>query len=70
MSLKKCLIEGTVTAKVLSSRKQRGKEDRIGESQPFRERTLSVEEKIRQGQELALLVIDLSKRAGFGFVSD
>jgi hypothetical protein len=32
------LMEGTVTAKVLSSLKRREKEDRIGESQPFRER--------------------------------
>jgi hypothetical protein len=30
------LIDGTETAKVLSSRKQREKEDRIGESQPFK----------------------------------
>jgi hypothetical protein len=30
-------IEETVTAKVLSSRKRREKEDRSGESQPFRE---------------------------------
>jgi hypothetical protein len=36
------LIEGTVTAKDLTSRKRREKEDRIGDSQPFRERTLSV----------------------------
>jgi hypothetical protein len=36
------LTEGTVTAKVLSSLERREKEDRIGESQPLRERTLSV----------------------------
>jgi hypothetical protein len=36
------LIEGTVTAKVSSSRNRRNKVDRIGESQPFQERTLSV----------------------------
>jgi hypothetical protein len=30
-----CMIEGTLTAKVLSSRQGREKEDRIGESQPF-----------------------------------
>jgi hypothetical protein len=40
------LIEGTVTAKVLSSRNQREKEDRIGENQSLRERTLSVQDKI------------------------
>jgi hypothetical protein len=39
------LIEGTVTSKVSSSRNRREKEDRIGESQPFRERTLSVQDK-------------------------
>jgi hypothetical protein len=43
------LIEGTVTVKVLSSRNRSEKEDRIGESQPFRERTLSVQDKIRPG---------------------
>jgi hypothetical protein len=32
-------LGGTVTREVLSSRNQRKKEDRIGESQPFRERT-------------------------------
>jgi hypothetical protein len=32
------LIEGTLTVKVLSSGKRREKEDRIGESQPCRER--------------------------------
>jgi hypothetical protein len=37
---KRGLVEGTVTAKVLSSQKRREKEDGIGESQPFRERTL------------------------------
>jgi hypothetical protein len=31
------LLEGTVTARVLLSQKQREKEDRIGESQPFRD---------------------------------
>jgi hypothetical protein len=36
------LIEGTVTAEVLSFRNGKKKEDRIGESQPFRERTLFV----------------------------
>jgi hypothetical protein len=41
LSKKRGLIEETVTAKVLSSRNRREKEDRIGESQPFRERTLS-----------------------------
>jgi hypothetical protein len=39
------LIEGTVNAKVLSSRNRRENEDGIGESQPFRERTLSVPDK-------------------------
>jgi APC cysteine-rich region. len=34
---KKSLIEVTITAKVISSRKRREKEDRIGERQPFRE---------------------------------
>jgi hypothetical protein len=34
------LIEGTVTARVLSSRKRR-EEDRIGQSQPFLEQTFS-----------------------------
>jgi hypothetical protein len=34
------LTEGTATPKVLSSRKRK-ENDRIGESQPFRERTLS-----------------------------
>jgi hypothetical protein len=37
----KGLIEGTVTAKVLSSQNRREKEDRIGESQPFQERIRS-----------------------------
>jgi hypothetical protein len=36
------LIEGTVTAKVLSSRNGREKEDRIEESHPFRQRPLSI----------------------------
>jgi hypothetical protein len=36
---KRGLIKGTVTAKVLSFQKRREKEDRIAESQPFRERT-------------------------------
>jgi hypothetical protein len=45
------LIEGTVTAKVLSLWKRREKKDRIGESQPIRERTLSVGNKIRPRQE-------------------
>jgi hypothetical protein len=44
------LIGGTGTAKVLSSRKRREKEDGIEESQPFRERTLSVQDKIRPGR--------------------
>ncbi|KAI5720609.1 hypothetical protein M8J77_009413 [Diaphorina citri] len=35
----------------LSSRNRRDKEDRIGESQPFRERTLSHQDKIRPGRE-------------------
>jgi hypothetical protein len=38
---------GNLSAKALSSRKRREKEDRIGESQPFQERTLSVQDKIR-----------------------
>jgi hypothetical protein len=43
------LIEGTVTAKVLSSRNRReGKQDR--KSQPFRERILSVQDKIHPGK--------------------
>jgi hypothetical protein len=41
----------TVTANVLSSRKRREKEDRTGESQPFRERTLFRRDKIRPGRE-------------------
>jgi hypothetical protein len=45
------LIKGTVTAKVLSFRNRREKEDRIGESQPFRERTLYHQDKILPGQE-------------------
>jgi hypothetical protein len=40
------LIEGTATARVLSSRNRREKEDRIEESQPFRERNLSLQDKI------------------------
>jgi hypothetical protein len=40
------LIEVTVTAKVLLSQKRREKEDRIGESQPFPERILFVENNI------------------------
>jgi hypothetical protein len=47
----KRLIEGTVTAKVLPSQERREKEGRKGESQPFRERTLTVEEKIHLGQK-------------------
>jgi hypothetical protein len=45
------LTEGTVTAKVLSSRKRREKEDRIGESQPFRKRISSVYDEILLGRE-------------------
>jgi hypothetical protein len=45
------LMEGTVTTKVLSSRKRREKEDQIGESQPFRERTLCVQDKVRPKRE-------------------
>jgi hypothetical protein len=45
------LIEGTVTIEALSSRKRREKEDRIGEREPFRERTLSVQDKVRPRQE-------------------
>jgi hypothetical protein len=45
------LTEGTVTAKVLSSRKRREKEDRIAESQLFRKRALSFKDKIRPGWE-------------------
>jgi hypothetical protein len=45
------LIEGIVTAKVVSSRNWRKKKDKIGESQPFRERTLSIQDKIRPGHE-------------------
>jgi hypothetical protein len=45
------LIEGTVTAKVLSPRKGKEKKDRIGESQPFREQTLSVDDEIFPGWE-------------------
>jgi hypothetical protein len=48
----------TVTKEVLSSRNGRDKEDRIGESQPFRERTLSVWDKVgpggNQSRDLAL----------------
>jgi hypothetical protein len=44
-------MEGTVTAKVLSARNRRKKEDRIEESQSFRERILSVQDKIRPGRE-------------------
>jgi hypothetical protein len=43
------LIEGTVTAKVLSFLKRREKKDRIGESQPFGERNLSLQDKISYG---------------------
>jgi hypothetical protein len=43
--------EGTVTAKVLLSRNRREKGDRIGESQPFRERTLSHQDKFRPGRK-------------------
>jgi hypothetical protein len=39
---KEVLVEGTVTAKVFSSRKQKEKRDRIGESQPLREEYLSL----------------------------
>jgi hypothetical protein len=34
--------EETITTEVLSSRNRREKEDRIGESKPFRERTLYI----------------------------
>jgi Predicted metal-dependent hydrolase (urease superfamily) len=45
------LIKGTVTAKVLSSRNRREKEDRTGEGQKFREQTLFILDKIRPGRE-------------------
>jgi hypothetical protein len=45
------MTEETVKAKVLLSRKRREKEDRIGESLPFRERTLFVQDKIHPGWE-------------------
>jgi Neurotransmitter-gated ion-channel transmembrane region. len=41
------LIEGTTITEVSSSRNRREKEDRIRGSQPFRERTLSLQDKIR-----------------------
>jgi hypothetical protein len=44
-------MEGTLTAKVLSSRNRVEREDRIGESQPFQERTLSSQDKIYRGRE-------------------
>jgi hypothetical protein len=44
-----CLIEGTVTGRVLSSRNRREKKDRIGESEPFQERALSLQDKIHPG---------------------
>jgi hypothetical protein len=43
------LTEVTVTREVLSSENQREKEDRLGESQPFRERTSSVQDKVHPG---------------------
>jgi hypothetical protein len=46
---KRGLIEETVTAKVFPSRNRREKEDRIGESQPFREQTLFHQDKIHHG---------------------
>jgi hypothetical protein len=47
-SLSQLLTEGNVNAKILSSPKRREKEeDRIGENQPFRERTLSVQDIVR-----------------------
>jgi hypothetical protein len=45
------MIEGTVTAKVLSSRKRGQNEDNIGERQLFRERSLSIEVKILPGRD-------------------
>jgi hypothetical protein len=45
------LIEGTVITKVLSSPNRREKKERIGESQPFRERTLSVKDEVHPGWE-------------------
>ncbi|KAI5752088.1 hypothetical protein M8J77_013739 [Diaphorina citri] len=44
------LIDGALT-KVLSPPKRREKEDRIGETQPFRERILSVQDLPRAGIE-------------------
>jgi hypothetical protein len=44
-------MERTVTAKILSSRNRRKKEDGIGESQPFREGTLSLHNVIPPGLE-------------------
>ncbi|KAI5724650.1 hypothetical protein M8J77_005534 [Diaphorina citri] len=42
----------TTASKVSSFRNRREKEDRIGESQPFRERTLSGQDKIRPAMQL------------------
>jgi hypothetical protein len=53
-SFLKGLIEGAVTAKVSSSQKQRWKEDRIGESQLFKEQILSVNEKTQNRWESIL----------------
>jgi hypothetical protein len=44
------LIAKTITAKVLSSRKRREIKNRVGESQPFREQTSSVQDKVRHGR--------------------
>jgi hypothetical protein len=49
------LIEGSVTTKILSSRNRREKENMIEESQPFREWTLSVQDKIRPLSARALI---------------
>jgi hypothetical protein len=40
------MIAGSVITEVSSSQKEREKEDRIGESQLFRERTLFIQDKI------------------------
>jgi hypothetical protein len=54
VDVKFSFMEGNVTAKDLSSRNRRKKEDRIEKSQPFRERILSVQDKIRPERESML----------------
>jgi 23S rRNA methylase len=55
---KRSLTEGIVTAKVLLSQNRREKEDRIGENQPFRERTLSLQNKIHPGLNFRITQTD------------